>query len=80
MGSSEVSSALRVPHTALGRYVKLKSNPANGQLKLCKKQVLHPSLKEDVVEHCLNMEKCFFGLAVNYGRRLAYQLAQGNNK
>jgi hypothetical protein len=58
MGSSGVSIAFRVFHTALGRYVKLKSNSANGtELKLCRKQFLHPSLKEDVVEHCLNMGK-----------------------
>jgi hypothetical protein len=48
MGSFEVSSAFRVRHTTLGRYVTLESNPANRtELKFCRKQILHPNLKED---------------------------------
>jgi hypothetical protein len=49
------------------------------KLKLCKKLVLPPSLKEHGVKQCINVEKCFFGLAMNDVRHVAYQLAQGNN-
>jgi hypothetical protein len=64
--SFETSSVFRVPQTTLQRYAKHDSNFANRtETKLDSKPVLLPSLKEDAVDHCLNMGKCFFGLAMH---------------
>ena len=46
--------------------------------KLSRKQVLPCEAESDLVEHCLLMERKFFGLTVAEDMRLAYQLAVRN--
>lgn len=66
-----------MPHTILEGYVKLESNSGNKIEKKFPRQLdLTNNLQEFPVELCLDMERCFFGLAMNDVRRLACYLAQ----
>jgi hypothetical protein len=64
----------RVPETTLEIYVRLESNYASRtETKLGRNPLLACSLKEHLLQHCLNMEKCVLGLAICDVRHLAYQ-------
>jgi hypothetical protein len=39
---------------------------------------LGPELEEELVQHCLELEKRFFGLSIDDLRGLAYELAEAN--
>lgn len=46
---------------------------------LRRKPVFPPHLEKELADHCLELEKRFFGLSMSDVRRLAYQLASANN-
>jgi len=80
MGSYKASRVFNVPQTALERYVKdrQKSSSETVKTKLGRKQVLPYEPENDLAEHCLLMERKFFGLTVAGVVCLAYQLAVRN--
>jgi len=80
MGSYEASGFFNVPQTTLERYVKdwKKSSSETVKTKLSRKQVLPCEAESDLTEHCVLMERKFFGLTVSDVMRLAYQLALRN--
>ena len=69
-----------VPQTTLECYVKDRQKSASETVKtkLVRKQVLLCETENDLAEHCLLMERKFFGLTVVDVMRLAYQLAVRN--
>ena len=80
MGSYKASRVFNVPQTTLERYVKdrQKSSSETVKTKLGRKQVLRCEAENDLAEHCLLMERKFFGLTMADVMRLAYQLAVRN--
>jgi len=80
MGSCKASRVFNVPQTTLERYVNdwKKSSSETVKTKLGRKQVLPCEAESDLAEHCLLMERKFFGLTVADVMRLAYQLAVRN--
>ena len=80
MGSCKASRFFNVPQTTLEHYIKdwQKSSSETVKTKLGRKQVLPCEVENDLAEHCLLMEKKFFGLTVADIMRLAYQLAARN--
>jgi len=73
-------SVFNLPHTTLRRYVKdrQKSSSETEKTKLGKKQVLPCEAENDLAEHCLLMERKFFGFTMADVMCLAYQLAVRN--
>ena len=80
MGSYKTSRVFRLPQTTLERYVKerQKSSSETVKTKLGMKQVLRCEAENDLAEHCLLMERKFFGLTMADVMRLAYQRAVRN--
>jgi len=80
MGSYKASRLFNIPQTTLQRYVKdrQKSSSETVTTKLGRKQVLPCEVETDLAEHCLLMERKFFGLTMADNMRLAYQLAVRN--
>jgi hypothetical protein len=80
MGSYKASRFFKVPQTTLERYVKdqQKSSSETVKTKLGMKQVLRCEAENDLAEHCLLIEKKFFGLTMADVVRLAYQRAVRN--
>jgi len=80
MGSYNASRVFNIPHTTLQHYVKdrQKSSSETVKTKLGRKQVLPYEEENDLAEHCLVMERNFFGLTMADVMRLAYQLAVRN--
>ena len=80
MDSYKASRVFNVPQTTLERYVKdrQKSSSEAVKTKLGRKQVLSCAAENDLAEHCLLMERKFFGLTMADVMRLAYQLAVRN--
>ena len=80
MVSYEASRVFNVPQTTLEPYVKdrQKSSSETVKTKLGRKQVLPCEVDNDLAEHCLLMQRKFFGLTVVDVMRLAYQLAVRN--
>jgi len=80
MGSYRASRLFNVPQTTLEGYVKDRQKISSETIKtkLYSKQVLTCEAENDLVEHCLLMERKFFGLTMADIMRLAYQLAAGN--
>ena len=78
--SCKASRIFNVPQTTLQRCVKdrKKSSSETVQTKLDRKQVLPCEAESDLAEHCLLMERKFFGVTVAEVMRLAYQLAVRN--
>jgi hypothetical protein len=72
--------ASRIFQTSLQRYVKdqQKSSSETVKTKLGRKQVLPCKAENDLAEHCLSMERTFFGLTMADVMRLAYQLPVRN--
>ena len=73
MGSYKASRDFNVPQTTLERYVKdrQKSSSVTVKTKLGRKQVLPCEAENDLAEHCLFMERKFFGLTMADIMRLA---------
>ena len=69
-----------VPQTTLDCYVKdrKKSSNETAKTKLGRKEVLLCEAESDLAEHCLLMNRKFFGLTVGDVMRHAYQLAVRN--
>jgi len=69
-----------VPQTTLECYVKDRQKSASETVKtkLVRKQVLLCETENDLAEHCLLMERKFFGLTMADVMHLAYQLAVRN--
>jgi len=80
MGSYKASRFFNVPQTTLERYVKdqKKSASETVKTKLDRKQVLPCEAESDLAEHCLLIERKFYGLTVVNVMRLAYHLAVRN--
>ena len=80
MGSYRVSRVTNVPQTTPERYVKdqQRSSSETVKTKLGRKQVLPCEAENDVAEHCLLMERKFFGLTIADVTCLSYQLAVRN--
>jgi hypothetical protein len=80
MGSCKASRVFNVRQTTLERYVKeqKKSSSETVKTKLDRKEILPCEAESDLAEHCLLMERKFFGLTVADVMRLAYQLAVRN--
>jgi len=77
MGSYRASRVFIVPQTTPERYVKDRQKISSEAVKtkLGRKQVLPCEAENDVAEHCLLMERKFFGLTMADVTCLAYQLA-----
>jgi hypothetical protein len=82
MGSCKASRVFNIPQTTLERYVKdrQKSSSETAKTKLGRKQVLPCEVENDLAEHCLLMERRFFGLTVAVVMHLFYQLAVRSKK
>jgi len=80
MGSYKATRVFNVPHTTLEHYIKdqQKSSSETVETKLGRRQVLSCEAENDVAEHCLLMERKFFGLTMADIMCLAYQLAVRN--
>jgi len=80
MGSYKASRVFNVPQTRVEHYVKhwQKSSSETVNTKLGRKLVLPCEAKNDLSEHCLLLERKFFGLTMADFMRLAYQLAVRN--
>jgi len=80
IGSYKASRFFNVPQTTLESYVKdrQKSSSETVKTKLGRNQVLPCEAENDLAEHCLLMERKFFGLTIADVMRLAYQLAVRN--
>jgi len=80
MGSYKASRFFNVPQTTLERCVKdrQKSSSETVKTKLGRKQVLRCEAENDLAEHCLLMERMYFGVTTADVVRLAYQLAVRN--
>lgn len=80
MGYLKAAKVFNVPKATLEYYCKLE-NPVEAVNKstLGRKPVLPEALETELVNHCLEMEKRFYGLTSSDIRRLAYQLALANN-
>jgi len=80
MGSCKASRVFNVPQTTLQCHVKdrHKSSRETVKTKLGRNQVLPCEAENDLAEHCLLMERKFFGLTMADVMRLAYQLAVRN--
>jgi len=80
MGSCKASRVFNVPQITLEHYVKdrKKSSSETVKTKLGRKQVLPCEEESDLAEHCLLMERKFFGLTMADVMRLAYKLAVRN--
>jgi len=76
MGSYNASRVFNVPQTTLERYIKdrQRSSCETVKTKLGRKQVLPCEAENDLAEHCLLMERKYFGLAMADVMRLAYHL------
>ena len=77
MGSYKAFRVFNVPHTTVERYVKdrKKISSETVKTKLGRKQC---EAESDLAEHCLLMERKFFGLTVKDVMHLTYQLAVRN--
>jgi hypothetical protein len=80
MGSYKVSRVFNTPQTTLERYIKDWDKSSNEAIKtkLGRKQVLPCEAENDLAEHCLLMERKFFGLTIADVMHLAYQVAVRN--
>lgn len=80
MGYLKASKTFNIPKATLELYVK-RGRPLEEQCKLQigRKPVLTAEMEEDLVQHCLDMDKRYYGLGIADIRRLAYQLAIRNN-
>ena len=66
MGSYKASRAFNVPQKTLEHYVKdwKRSSSETVKTKLGRKQVLPCEAESDLAEHCLLMDRKFFGLTI----------------
>jgi len=73
MGSYKASRVFNVRQTTLERYVKdqNKNSSETVKTKVGRKHVLPCEAESDLAEHCLLMERNFFGLTVAEAMRLA---------
>ena len=80
MGSYKASRFFNVPQTTLESYVKerQKSSSETVKTKLGRNQVLPCEAENNLADHCLLMDRKFFGLTIADLMRLAYQLAVRN--
>jgi len=80
MGSCKASRVFNVPQTTLERYVtdRQTSSSETVKIELGRKQVPPCEAENDLAEHCLLMERKFFGLTMADLMRLAYKLAVRN--
>jgi hypothetical protein len=80
MGNMKASRVFNVPQTTLQRYVKDRQKSPSEAIKkkLGRKQVLPCEAENDLAEHCLLMERRFFGLTRPDVMRVAYQHAVRN--
>jgi uncharacterized HAD superfamily protein len=80
MGSYKASRVSNVPQTTLERYVNDRQKILSETIKtkLGRKQVLPCEADNGLIEHCLLMDRKFFGLTMTDVTRLAYQLAERN--
>jgi len=80
MDSYKASRVFSIPQTTLQRYVKdrQKSSSETVKTKLGRKQVVPYAVECDLAEHCLLMERKFFGLTMADVMHLAYNLAVRN--
>lgn len=80
MGYLKACKTFNVPRATLFRLCK-KDGAASEvcQTKLGRKPILPDYLEEELVKHCLAMEKTFYGLTRRDVCNLAFQLARRNN-
>jgi len=80
MCSYKASRVFSVSQTTVERYVKDRQESSSETIKtkLGRKQVLPCEAENDLAEHCLLMERKFFGLTMADVMRPAYQLALRN--
>jgi hypothetical protein len=69
-----------LPQTTLQPYVKERQKSSSEAIKTKqgRRNVLHCEAENDLAEHCLLMERKFFGLTVSVVMHLVYQLAVRN--
>lgn len=81
MGYLLASKTFAVPKSTLEDYVKhkMKSPEELVQTNLGRPPVLPKEIEADLVDHCVEMDKRFYGLRASDIRRLAFQLAIRNS-
>jgi hypothetical protein len=80
MGSFKATRVFNLPQRILECYIKNADKlPADVvRTKIGRKPVLPPTVETDLAEYCLIMEQRFFSLMQKEVRRMANQLAVGN--
>jgi hypothetical protein len=80
MGSYKASRVYNMPQTTLQHYIKDQEKSSNEAIKtkLSRKQVLPCEAENDLAEHCLLMERKFYGLTIAHITHPAYQHAVRN--
>lgn len=80
MGYQKSAKAHNIPQTTLERYVKMPGRPEDVvNSSLGRKVVLSKEMEAKLAEHCLDMEKHFFGITKKDVCRLAFSLCRANN-
>lgn len=80
MGYMKSAKTFRVPQSTLERYVKIDKEPeeiVDGRLG--RKPVFSEQLEKELVKHCLELEKHFFGVTRKDICRLSFELCEKNN-
>jgi hypothetical protein len=79
MGLNATAKFFGIPKATLSRHVKSQNKIANGSEKFHGKlSCLGAELEEELAQHCLELEKRFFGLTIDDLRGLAYEIAEAN--
>lgn len=79
MGLNEAARAYAIPKATLSRHLKEQNKAVTGSIKhLGRFTYLTAGIEQELVEHCLQLEKMFFGLSVDDLRRLAFDVAERN--
>jgi hypothetical protein len=79
MGLNCAAKSYGIPKATLQRHFKKQNKIANGNVKYHGgPSCLGDELEQDLAQHCLELERLFFGLTKKDVRQLAFQLAEAN--
>lgn len=79
MGFEKASKMYNVPKTTLVRYVRSTKHPSEVvETKMGRSTILPPQLEKALADHCIEMERRYFGLTRTDVRTLAYYLCKIN--
>jgi len=79
MGLNEATRAYGIPKGTLFRHLKNVNKVAKDNKKHFGRGTFLPNeLERELVDHCLELERMFFGLCIDDLRRLAFEVAEKN--